>query len=223
MNDFYTPEKDTIALSDLPEEQAALPRVLLVGDSISMGYTRPVAELLRGVCNVRRAPDNCGDTRRGLQDMDTWLAGVRWDLIHFNFGLHDLCHRHPDATAYGNRDKANGPVSVPIDEYGHNLDLLVTRMRPHATRLLWASTTIVPEDEPGRFAGDEVKYNAAAALVMQRHHIPINDLHAVTAAFPPDLFVGPGDVHFTDEGSRLLAERVAACIQEQLQEIETTT
>jgi hypothetical protein len=75
--------------------------------------------------------------------------------------------------------------------------------------LIWATTTLVPEGEVGRFVGDEIKYNAIAAEVMKKHGITTNDLHATSRAFPPALFTKPGDVHFTEEGSAKLAGQVA--------------
>ena len=71
-------------------DQPGLPRVLLIGDSISMGYTLSVRAHLQGRANVHHPPENCGDTGRGLRQVDPWLGSGRWDVIHFSFGLHDL-------------------------------------------------------------------------------------------------------------------------------------
>ena len=71
------------------EDDPKLPRVLLVGDSISMGYTLPVRALLTGKANVHRPPTNCSSTASGLKNLDAWLGPGKWDVIHFNFGLHD--------------------------------------------------------------------------------------------------------------------------------------
>jgi hypothetical protein len=68
----------------------SLPRVLLIGDSISMGYTPGVRALLADQVNVHRPAANCGATFIGLRDLDKWLNGKTWDIIHFNFGVHDL-------------------------------------------------------------------------------------------------------------------------------------
>ncbi|MDP7585889.1 MAG: SGNH/GDSL hydrolase family protein, partial [Verrucomicrobiota bacterium] len=69
---------------------AGLPRVLLIGDSISIGYTLPTRELLKGKANVHRIPTNGGPTIRGLVQIDSWLGDSKWNVIHFNWGLHDL-------------------------------------------------------------------------------------------------------------------------------------
>src|SRR5215212_9456507 len=43
-----------------------LPRVLLIGDSISIGYTLPVRKQLKGTANVHRIPENGGPTTNGV-------------------------------------------------------------------------------------------------------------------------------------------------------------
>lgn len=197
-----------------PKAKPALPNVLIIGDSISIGYTKPVADLLKDVANVQRPKANCGDTKAGLANLDKWLGQTKWDVIHFNCGLHDLCYRNPDSKVQGNRDKVKGVQSVPVQDYEKNLDVLVQRLEKTGAKLIWASTTKVPDNELGRFAGDDAKYNAAAQRVMKKHGIPIDDLHAVTASFPADLFVGPGNVHYTKNGYGKLAEAVAASIKQ---------
>src|SRR5262245_55211566 len=59
------------------DDVARLPRVLLIGDSISIGYTPAVREMLRGVANVHRIPDNGGPTTRGLAMLEEWLGSGR--------------------------------------------------------------------------------------------------------------------------------------------------
>src|SRR5437660_9942532 len=96
------------ALADVPDE-AGLPRVLLIGDSISIGYTVPVRELLKGKANVHRIPTNGGPTTNGIKHLDQWLGEGKWNVIHFNWGLHDI-----------KLDK-EGKHQVPIEEYEKNL------------------------------------------------------------------------------------------------------
>jgi acetyl esterase/lipase len=211
--DFFTPKQDLDGLKSHSAWQADLPNVLIVGDSISIGYTKPVVEQLEGVVNVRRVKTNCGDTARGLANIEKWLGDTKWDVIHFNWGLHDLCYRHPDSKVYGNRDKVNGTIAVPLDQYKKNLETLVLQLKKSGAKLIWASTTVVPEGEAGRRVGDEVRYNAVAEKIMKKHGVSINDLHALSATFPPELFARPGDVHYTAGGSRKLAEQVAGSVK----------
>lgn len=214
---FFTPEQDRKAMKGGDPIDAALPNVLILGDSISIGYTRQVREGFKGRANVVRPKANCGDTRIGLANIDKWLGDTKWDVIHFNWGLWDLCYRNPESKTQGNRDKAKGTLSVPIPDYEKNLETLVGRLKETGATLIWASTTLVPEGEVGRIAGDEVRYNAAAARIMEKHGVLIDDLHALTETFGPEMFSGPGDVHYTSGGSAKLAAQVVSEISNALQ------
>ena len=74
---------------DFVSDAPGLPRVLLIGDSVSRGYTQAVRAALAGKMNVHRAPENCGPTANGLKKIEVWLGDGKWDVIHFNFGIHD--------------------------------------------------------------------------------------------------------------------------------------
>lgn len=198
-----------------------IPNVLLIGDSISIGYTNDVRTFLIGKANVMRymnldgeKPVNCRDTRFGLQNIDEWLGKIKWDIIHFNWGLHDLCYRDPDS----NRDKVKGTISVSLEDYERNIEQLVIKLKDTGAKLIWANTTIVPDGEPGRFAGDEIKYNDTAVMVLKKHGVQINDLYSLTKEFPPSFFTAPGNVHFSKEGYTMLARQVAKKITETLEQ-----
>lgn len=220
--EFFTPEQDKEGLRSNADIEAKLPNVLILGDSISIGYTVSVRKGLEGVANVVRPKANCGDTRAGIANIQTWLGDTKWDVIHFNWGLHDLCYRHPESKEKGNRDKVKGAQSVPIPDYEKNLEQLVERLQKTGAKLIWANTTLVPDGEVGRFVGDEIKYNGAAERIMEKHGVTINDLHATSAAFSGDLFTGKGDVHFTQQGSNKLAAQVIAKVNEALGNAKTT-
>lgn len=214
--EFFTPEADKAALANTTASEEGLPKVLILGDSISIGYFPAVKAVLQGQASVSRPNTNCGDTPRGLREINKWLGDTKWDVIHFNWGLWDLCYRNPESKNQGNRDKVNGKLSVTPEDYEKNLNALVDRLQKTGAALIWASTTLVPDGEAGRFVGDDVKYNAIAAKVMAERGIPINDLHATSAAFDPSLFTKPGDVHFKKAGSEKLAVEVVRSIQAKL-------
>jgi len=202
----------------LSAEGPVLPKVLIIGDSISLGYTPLVSQLFDGIAEVVHHPGNAQHTGTGLEMMDEWIGDTKWEVIQFNWGLWDLCYRHPESQHYGNRDKINGTITTDLEQYGLNLEILVTRLIKTNAQLVWANTTIVPEGEAGRFVGDDERYNEIAAQVMRKHEIQIIDLHDLTSQFPSDMFVAPGDVHFTKDGYALIAEEVAKQISSALAE-----
>ena len=159
-------------------EHKDLPRVLLIGDSICGGYQKGVKKRLAGKAIVVKNEGNAQHTRTGLEKIDSWLGDQKWDVIHFNWGLWDIAHRNPQSNNFGHLDKVDGKLTTSIDEYEKNLRTLVARLKKTGAVLIWASTTPVPDGEPGRIKGDEVKYNAAAAKIMVENGIAIDDLHA---------------------------------------------
>ena len=196
------------------EDEPKLPRVLLIGDSISIGYTLPVREFLKGKVNIHRIPTNGGPTTRGLTSIDAWLGKGKWDLIHFNWGLHDLKFMGPNGENLFPKEKG-GKAQVPLDEYESNLDKLTARMKKTGARLVWRNTTPIPSGSKGRYVGDSVKYNEAAARVMKKHNVPTQDLFTVSKERMEELML-PANVHYKKEGSRLLGELVAKRILKEL-------
>ena len=191
-----------------------LPRVLLIGDSISIGYTLPTRKLLMGKVNLHRIPTNGGPTTKGLASIDTWLGKSKWDLIHFNWGLHDLKYMGPNGQNLFPKEKGGKP-QVAIDAYEKNLDKLVTRLKKTDAKLIWRNTTPVPPGSKGRYVGDSVKYNAAATRVMKKHDVPTHDLFTISMKRMKDI-MRPANVHYTPEGSKVLGRDVARVITEAL-------
>lgn len=195
------------------EDVAGLPRVLLIGDSISIGYTLAVREELKGKANVHRPATNCGPTTRGVAEIDKWLGDGKWDVIHFNFGLHDLKFVD-DQGKNASPDKGHPQVSA--DDYQKNLETLVARMKKTGAKLIFATTTPVPMGADARIKGDEEKYNEIAAGVMKKHGVAIDDLYAFSLPKLAEIQL-PANVHFKPEGSKVLAKQVAAEIQKALE------
>jgi lysophospholipase L1-like esterase len=198
-------EKKRDPAFDEVTDDPRLPRVLLLGDSISIGYTVAVRQMLKGVANLHRAPENCGPTIRGVVELDKWLAPGRWKVIHFNFGLHDL------------KRMDDGKHQVGIELYEKNLRDIVARLKATGARLIWASTTPVPEGNvsPPRVPADVVLYNSAAKKIMDAEKIPTNDLFAFALPRLKEI-QQPVNVHFTPEGSTALGEQVAAVLKNAL-------
>lgn len=193
-------------------------RVLLLGDSISIGYTPVVEELLAGEAfvvrprNANGGAENCAGTTKGVAHVDRWLAleGGGWDVIHFNFGLHDLKHVVPGTGR--NSNDPDHPHQASPEEYRAQLAEIVGRLEETGARLIFATTTPVPSGgvKPFRDPEDVVRYNAAAREVVG--DAAVNDLYAFVLPRMEELG-RPADVHFEPEGSRALGEEVARAIR----------
>ena len=201
-NGFYLPihkrsrVKGQSTCWDFVQDDPKLPRALLIGDSVSGGYTLFARKALAGKANLHKAPENCGPTSNGLKKLDVWLGDVKWDVIHFNFGIHDR--------------------ATPLADYAQRLEQIIARLEKTGAKLIWASTTPIPTDEAKKQTAESiVERNAVAARLMQQHGIAVDDLftfitpHLATAQ-------NPNDVHFTGPGYQLLGQQVAASIEAAL-------
>jgi hypothetical protein len=194
-------------------------RILIIGDSISIGYTPFVQEDLKDIADVVHNPGNAEHTGTGLKNIDKWIGDGHWDIIQFNWGLWDLCYRSPDSKVQGNRDKVHGKLTWTLDEYAANLDSLVTLIQKKSdAKLIFVTTTFVPEQEAGRFSEDAIRYNAVAKKIMKKHGVVINDLYRRSKSIHDKYGLGPDNVHYTKEGYRELGKVVAGFLKKELRE-----
>jgi len=186
------------------------PRILIIGDSISIGYTPFVKSYFSENTTVEHNPGNAQHTGTGLKKVKEWIGEEDWDIIQFNWGLWDLCYRHPDATAYGNRDKVNGTVTFSLEEYEQNLEKIVQMMKEVSNaKLIFVTTSYIPENEVGRFKKDAQNYNKVAKRIMKKHGVKVNDIYKKSKAIHKALGTGTDDVHYTKKGYDQLGKEIA--------------
>ena len=196
-------------------------KVLILGDSISIGYTQPLRDRLGDTAMVLRPmrsdgsrPENCEGTTKGVKAIDRWLEidGGDFDVIHFNFGLHDIKHIDPD-TGRASMDPA-APRQASLEAYTQQLTAIVDRLQKTNAILIFATTTPVPEGgvRPYRDPSDVPAYNHAAQMLMEDRGIVVNDLFCFANIRLSEI-QQPVNVHFTREGSVVLAGEVAQVIR----------
>jgi lysophospholipase L1-like esterase len=182
--------------------------VILLGDSIRMGYQPFVRQELGGAFAVSGPAENCGTSRSLLANLDRWALDRPASIIHLNAGLHDLRY-----------DPGRDAPVVPIDEYESNVRAILGRLRERSgARLIWATTTPVHEKLHAeqrlsrRRESDVASYNTIATAVARELGVEIDDLCAAVLAHGPDALWSQDGVHFNDAGYHFLGTRVARAI-----------
>jgi lysophospholipase L1-like esterase len=180
-----------------------LPRVLLIGDSIARGYYPAVESALGGKAYVARLATSAFLTDSMLhQQIALVLDNTRFDVIHFNNGLHGW--QHSEA------------------EYRRAFPGFLATIQKHApkAKLIWAATTPLKEStnappaSPTQASNERVAArNAIAAEYVKAQGIPVNDLNALARGHPELYSDG---VHFNREGIALQARQVATQIEHLL-------
>ena len=181
-----------------------LPKLFLIGDSIRSGYQDTVQGLLGTQFEISVQPAGwTGDAVDALNFVDDWLAAGPYDVIHFNWGLHDV---------YTARPGMDGEVAVSIEDYQTATEAMVAKLKASGATLVWANTTPSYDCEPTFNESDIVAYNAVAKAIMDANDIPINDLHSLAWEYLPEIQLAPGNIHYNAEGNRILGTAVAGAI-----------
>lgn len=132
-------------------------------------------------------------------NLDYYLAHGPFDIIHFNWGLHDL---------------KNGGIGTEL--YLKNLSTLVERMKQDGAILIFATTTPVPEvNSARRIPATVPEYNQAAIDLLKQQGVLINDLYATMLPHQESMQLN-NNVHFTKEGYSLLGTQVAQSIRKAI-------
>ena len=180
-------------------QNADLPRVLLVGDSISRDYQAKVRELLRGVCYVDYFSTSYAiDAKIYHTLVSAFATDSKYDLIHFNNGLHG--------------------IHLSKRGYKSHLKKLLAKLEKQS-KLLLATTTVVYRQGNGRLHTAWMKRvkerNAAMQELAMQKGYGVNDLYAVSLSIPKVNRHQDG-AHYLPDGYTLLAEKVALVIRENL-------
>ena len=183
-------------------------RIVLIGDSIRMGYMERVRRLIGERAEVVWPEANCGNSMMIREHLSEWVTYHAPDLVHFNAGIHDLGWM-PDETV----------PRFAISAYVRNLRIILRRLRKttHA-RLIFATTTpfLIPMDagprEQCRIAPVVSRYNAAAVRLMESSGVPVNDLYQAAVAAGVSNCLGDDRLHMNDHGNEVLAAAVVASV-----------
>ena len=182
-------------------EKTAVPRVLMIGDSITMGYFGGVENHLQGkAACARLATSKCICDPAFLPEVKLLLNNYSFAVIHFNNGLHGY--------GYSNKQYA--------DAFAGLLKTFKT-YAPQA-KLVWANIT--PTRKPGdleqfkKTNGRVNERNLLVKRIMKTHNIPINNLNKIGAEHPE--FYGSDGTHFNAKGKAAQAKQVAEMILRQL-------
>ena len=176
-----------------------LPRVLLVGDSITHNYQEKVRELLRGICYVDYISTAYSiDMKIYKHLVYDFMMDSSYDLIHFNNGLHG--------------------IHISKRSYKSHLEKLLAKVEKD-TRLVLATSTLVYREGNKRFDGEWMKRvrerNAVMKELVEAKGYGLDDLYPVSVAIPKEYRYVDG-THYLPNGYNMLAETVAQCIREEL-------
>ena len=201
-----------------PIDNPNLPNVLIIGDSISIGYTLPVRKLLEGKANVFRPEVNCEHSGFGARNIEKWIGNKKWDVIHFNFGIWDTHYMYHGKMVL-EKDLPNINIKEvkfrhTTDEYINNLKKILASLKKTGAKLIWTTTTpFTYYDEPTKKL--LLKNNEEAVKLMKNENVQIDNLYNCAL---PNLkkWLSNDGYHFSELGYEQLGKQVASSITSAL-------
>lgn len=180
-------------------------KVLLIGDSIRMGYDNYVKESMKDFADVFFTKENNTFTHNILRNFHGWtdaLGLYEADVIHWNVGHWDTVRIYGDE-----------PLTKH-DVYADNLVRISRRIKllfPDAKQIFATSTPVIEEGFIEEFEcrknSDVILYNKLAKEALTPEGVIINDLHAVVYG-KPDSLHSDQTHYYTAEATRLLGDKV---------------
>ena len=183
-------------------------KVVLIGDSIRMGYQPFVAKKLVDA-EVWGPAANCRHSLWALDHFQEWVADQEPDLVHVNFGIHDAVPQ-PD-----------GEHQVLLPQYCLCLRRFIAKVKGlGGTRMIWATITPLYAPESGkpmaqwriRERAEIDEYNAAALDIVKSEGLPVNDLHDVILRSDFTKCLREDGCHMTEVGNEALSDAVVRAI-----------
>ncbi|MBO5908556.1 MAG: SGNH/GDSL hydrolase family protein [Clostridia bacterium] len=190
-------------------------KVLLIGDSIRVGYDKAVKKSLEGKVDVYFPDENCRFAcyvLRYLNEYQYLSSDGKFDIVHWNAGHWDTLRQYEEEP------------NTPIDIYAYYIDRICARIKklfPDA-KVVFATSTRVTEGLPYRRNEDIRKYNAVAIEIVKKYGFLVNDLYAISEDLPDEAL--SDDVHYyTPMGTEALSNAVISCILRELNINEVIT
>ncbi len=185
-------------------------KIVLIGDSIRMGYDKYVKDALEGVAEVYYPDDSARFSEYTLRYLSDWKAENKWgediDLVHWNTGLWDVLEMYGEA-----------PISNP-QQYGETIGKIERQIKilfPKAKQVFATNTSVIEERyhwTRKRHNATIEQYNKIAVEALEGTGCVINDLYTLTKNAPLEIRAGDPTHFYTPEGTKLIGDRVLSVI-----------
>ena len=184
-------------------------KVVLIGDSIRGGYQPLVIRKCKRA-EVWGPTENCEHGVRVLDNFLPWVVDQQPDIVHVNFGLHDVSIQ------------LDGEHKIILPQYRLSVQRFIDRVKALGnTKMIWATTTPlyraeqdVPMNQWRPLTEAHVdEYNTAALEIVQREQVPVNDLHAVVMQNDFSKCLSEDGCHMTPFGNEVLSDAVVQAIE----------
>lgn len=177
-------------------------KVTLIGDSIRQQYEPGVRELLGDEFEIWSPTDNCRFAQYTLRGLFDWAREMDGSaIVHFNCGHWDVCRLFE----YG--------TFTDEDEYVRTMSRILDVLQTRGCKVIFATTTPARDENPYNRNEDINRFNRLVADMVRERGGVVNDLYSLFAG-DVDTYICDDTLHLSDEGVKICAQQVAACIKD---------
>lgn len=180
-----------------------LPRVLLVGDSITYGYQEIVRKKMRGKAYIDYLATSYAVDIPIYSDLIKLFVNDRhYDIIHFNHGLHG--------------------IHLEKEEYRQRMSNCLKNIAQKGKIALATCTIVFCEGNEELHPQWNIRVeerNAAIFEIAEKKNFSLDDLYSVSLAVPKEYRRKDG-THYKRKGCEMLAAAVVSFLENMLTEAE---
>ena len=188
-------------------------KILILGDSIRMGYDKYVKMAFEDVAQVYSPVNNCRCSSTLVRHLQEWVEETgcadELDLVYWNAGLWDTLLL------------GDGLNHITLDVYEANVNRICRQLQMFApkAKIIFATSTPVQEELfTGMFKRlnkDVERYNLAAGRIVESYGGQVDDLYTM-AKNAPVSYHSDQTHYYTKEGKKLFTEHVVATMEKTL-------
>ena len=177
-------------------------KIVLLGDSIRLGYGQIVPSLLGDDYEVWQSPDNCRFAKYTLRMLFDEAANIQnADVIHWNNGLWDCTELFGDGTF------------TSEEEYLENMLRIARLLKKITPNVIFATTTPTHPEYPYTHNDKVIRFNEILVPKLKEMGIAINDLFSLV--FPNiEQYISDDQIHPNETGFTACAEQVVKAIKQ---------
>lgn len=186
-------------------------KIILLGDSIRMGYQPFLVGYLKDRADVWAPEENCEDSACIIRNKEKWFAGKSPDIIYINCGLHDIY-----------LDKGE-TCRRSVDDYGANLEAILNWIHgqyAHASMIVATTTPVIESRQITsptylrlvRKNSDVVCYNKRMTKIAAARGFKVDDLHGVLSKESIENMLIEDGIHLNAKAADLLGRHIADTI-----------
>lgn len=201
-------------------------KVLLIGDSIRLGYQPNVISELEGEFFVWGNDENCRFAKYTLNELGRIFNAfsktntekiegalltptaqlekdiVYPDIIHWNNGLWDTSIVYEEDGAF-----------TPIPEYIDYMSKILRELKKVTDKVIFATTTPVKPINPNQKNEIITEYNKHIVDFMNKEGVVVNDLNSLVSK-NIDEYISADNIHLSDAGKKACAKQIAKYIRD---------